>query len=326
MFVGMDVHRNRTQVCVLDEEGGGEVYNRNLANRPELFSELLGGLAADTPVVFEAAYGAGWVAELLEELHLEPHLAHPSGCRAIAAAKLKYDKLDARTLANLLRTGYLAEAWLAPAEVRDQRLLLRQRAWLVRARTMAKNRVRAQLADLGIAAPAGLWFAPGRAWLEDLDLPVMHRRVVSDCESLLAILEARIDGLDAQIRRDACADGRVAALCALPGVGVITAMTLVAEVGDISRFPTARKLCAGAGLTPSMRNSDRKAHHGHITKTGPPAVRHVLGEAAQVARRYEPYRSDFARIQHRRGTGIALVRTSRKLLTEAFHILRALQA
>ena len=84
MFVGMDVHRNRTQVCVLDEKRG-EVYNRNLANRPELLGQVLGELAADTPVVFEAAYGAGWVAELLEELHLEAHLAHPSGCRAIAA-------------------------------------------------------------------------------------------------------------------------------------------------------------------------------------------------------------------------------------------------
>ncbi len=112
----------------------------------------------------------------------------------------------------------------------------------------------------------------------------------------------------------------------IPGIGLLTAMTLAAEIGDIARFPTARKLCAWAGLTPSMRNSDRKAHHGHITKDGPAAVRHVLGEAAHVARHSEPYRSDFLRIQHRRGTGIALVRTSRKLMTQVFHTLRALEA
>jgi transposase len=239
---------------------------------------------------------------------------------------LKYDKVDARTLANLLRTGFLAEAWLAPPQVRDQRLLLRQRAWLVRARTRAKNRIRAQLADRGIAAPGGLWTHAGRDWLEDIELPAMHRWVVSDCEAMLAILESRIASLEAQIRRDARRDPRVEALCALPGVGVLTAVTLVAEIGDIGRFPTARKLCAWAGLTPSMRNSDRKPHHGHITKDGPPAVRHVLGEAAQVARRHQPYHSDFNRVQRRRGTGIALVRLARKLLTEAFHILHALEA
>jgi hypothetical protein len=123
MFVGINVHRNRTQVCLLEDDGA-EVYNRNVPNDQARLVELLGELKAGTPVVFEAAYGAAWVAELLEDLCLEPHLAHPSGCKAIASAKLKYDKLDARTLANLLRTGYLAEAWLAPPEVRDQHLLL----------------------------------------------------------------------------------------------------------------------------------------------------------------------------------------------------------
>ena len=206
-------------------------------------------------------------------------MAHPSGCKAIASAKLKYDKLDARTLANLLRTGYLAEAWLAPPEVREQRLLLRERAWLVRLRTMAKNRIRAQLAEEGIRPPVSLWTQTGHEWLEDLELSELHRRVVGDCEVLLAILESRIIGLEATIRADARHDPWVEAMRTIPGIGLLTAMTLTAEIGDIARFPTARKLCAWAGLTPSMRNSDRKAHHGHITKDGPAAVRHVLGEA-----------------------------------------------
>ncbi len=175
MFVGMDVHRNRTQVCLLEGDGA-EIYNRNVPNDQARLVELLGDLDAGTPVAFEAAYGAAWVAELLEDLSLEPHLAHPSGCKAIASAKLKYDKLDARTLANLLRTGYLAEAWLAPPEVREQRLLLRERAWLVRLRTMAKNRIRAQLAEEGIRPPVSLWTQTGHDWLEDLELSELHRR------------------------------------------------------------------------------------------------------------------------------------------------------
>jgi transposase len=154
----------------------------------------------------------------------------------------------------------------------------------------------------------------------------MHRCVVSDCQLLIELLESRVDSLEAEIRKQAKPDQRVEALMELRGIGLLTAMTLVAEIGDIARFPTARKLCAWAGLIPAMRNSDRKLRHGHITKAGPSAVRHVLGEAVQVAVRSEPYRADFLRTKRRRGTGIALVRCSRKLLIEVFHTLRSIGA
>ena len=130
--------------------------------------------------------------------------------------------------------------------------------------------------------------------------------------------------METEIRRQAKPDPRVDALCAIPGVGLLTAMTLVAEIGDINRFPTARKLCAWAGLIPAMRNSDRKLRHAHITKAGPRSVRHVLGEAAHVARHHEPYASDFAATKARRGTGIALVRVSRKLMVQVFFALNGL--
>lgn len=96
---------------------------------------------------------------------------------------------------------------------------------------------------------------------------------------------------------------------AIPGIGLLSAMTLVSEIGDISRFPTgAKAFCLD----------------GHITKAGPRSVRHVLGEAAHVACRHEPYASDFAATKRRRGTGIALVRISWKLLVEVFHVLSPL--
>jgi transposase len=115
---------------------------------------------------------------------------------------------------------------------------------------------------------------------------------------------------------------RVEALQQLPGIGRLTAMTLVAEIGDIRRFPTARKLCAWAGLTPSVRNSDRTVRHGHITKQGSKWVRFVLGEAAHVAKRYPPFAHPYADIAQRRGKNIATVAVSRKLLARCFHILK----
>jgi transposase len=109
VYVGMDVHRKRSQVALLDHDGT-QVLNRNLPNDPIELIPVLGQLERGTPVAFEAAYGWGWLADLLEELGLEPHLVHPSGCKAIAAARLKDDRVDDRTLAHLLRADLLPEA------------------------------------------------------------------------------------------------------------------------------------------------------------------------------------------------------------------------
>jgi transposase len=113
---------------------------------------------------------------------------------------------------------------------------------------------------------------------------------------------------------------------ALPGVGRLTAMTVVAEVGDIGRFPTARKLCAWAGLTPQVRNSDRTVRHGHITKQGSPWVRGILQEAAQTAKRHPMFAGAYAQLARRRGNHIATVAIARRLLARSFHILTQLEA
>src|SRR5215218_4860727 len=246
VYVGMDVHRKRSQVAIVDA-AGAQQRNRNLVNDPAKLVPVLGALPPGTPVAFEAAYGWGWLVELLEELELEPHLVHPSRCKAIASARLKNDKVDAATLAQLLRADLLPEAWIAPQATRDLRALLRHRAALVRLATGLKNRVHAVLADRGIGEERILWTGPGRAWLNDLELPPIPRAIINDCCGLLDALAMPIARLEREIAALAKPDPRVQALMALPGVGRLTAMTLVAEIGDIGRFPSARKLCAWAG-------------------------------------------------------------------------------
>jgi transposase len=324
VYVGMDVHRKRSQVAVVDDTGTAQ-RNRNVANDPAKLVPILGVLPPGTPVAFEAAYGWGWLVELLEELELEPHLVHPSRCKAIASARLKNDKVDAATLAQLLRADLLPEAWIAPQATRDLRALLRHRANLVRLATSLKNRVHAVLADRGISERSSLWTAPGRAWLASLDLPPTPRAIIQDCCGLLDTLATPIGRLEGEIAALAKPDPRVQALMALPGIGKLTAMTLVAELGDISRFPTARKLCAWAGLTPQVRNSDRKVRHGHITKQGSPWVRWILQEAAQTAKRHPMFVDTYSQLARRRGRNIATVAIARRLLARSFHILTQLE-
>src|SRR5215218_4356376 len=195
MYVGMDVHRKRSQVAIVDTAGVPQ-HNRNLANDPAKLVPVLGALPPGTPVAFEAAYGWGWLVDLLEELELEPHLVHPSRCKAIASAWLKNDKVDAATLAQLLRADLLPEAWIAPQATRDLRALLRHRAALVRLSTSLKNRVHAVLADRGIGEDRILWTGSGRAWLGDLELPPTPRVIIQDCCGLLDALASPIARLE----------------------------------------------------------------------------------------------------------------------------------
>jgi transposase len=177
VYVGMDVHRKRSQVAIVDAAGVPQ-RNRNVPNAPAKLVPVLGALPPGTPVAFEAAYGWGWLVELLEELELEPHLVHPSRCKAIASARLKNDKVDAATLAQLLRADLLPEAWIAPQQVRDLRALLRHRASLVRLSTFCKNRIHAVLADRGIGEDRILRTGPGRVWLASLELPPIPRAII----------------------------------------------------------------------------------------------------------------------------------------------------
>jgi transposase len=139
-WVGIDLHRRRSFVTAINEQGELSLQRR-IVNDREAFLELLGD-PDGTHVALEATYGWEWLADLLEDAGFELHLAHPLRTRVIAAARVKTDAVDARTLAQLLRAGLLPEAYIAPRELRDVRELLRHRVTLVTMRSAIKNRVR----------------------------------------------------------------------------------------------------------------------------------------------------------------------------------------
>jgi len=205
--------------------------------------------------------------------------------------------------------------------VRQLRALLRHRAQLVRLRTLLQNRIHAVLADHGQDRPSGCWSGPGRGWLASLELPAVSREVVEDDLALIDALQVPIDRLDAEVRQRARSDPRVKILTQLPGVGTFTALVILAEVGDITRFGSARKLASWAGLTPTVRGSDRTVRHGHISKQGSAWLRWILCEAAQTAKRHPDYAASYAAIARRRGKKIATTAIARKLLTRAWHLL-----
>jgi transposase len=223
-------------------------------------------------------------------------------------------------LAQLLRADLLPEAQLAPPAVRQLRAVLRHRASLIRLGTQLRNRIHAVAADHGYDRSAGYRAGPGRGWLAGLDLPAASREIVTGCLAVIDGLAPVIGRLDGELHQHAKADPRVKVLRTLPGVGEFTALVMLAEIGDISRFGSARKLASWAGLTPAVRGSDLKVRHGHISKQGSAWLRWVLNQAAQTAKRSPEFAAGYSSIAKRRGKKIATIAIARKLLTRAWHL------
>ena len=322
-WVGIDLHRRRSQIAIVDEHGE-LTGSRRIANDRDTFLELLGDPAGgQTHVALEATYGWEWLAELLEEAGYDLHLAHPLRTRAIAAARVKTDAIDARTLAQRLRAGMLPEAYIAPRELRDLRELLRHRATLTRMRSAVKNRVHAILAKHGILHQhSDLFGRGGREFLAALELRDAPRRMLDSLIALIEDFDREIADITREIDQRAREDDRVDVLCQIRGVGRYTALLIIAEIGDVTRFPTARHV-SWAGLAPTVRSSDGKARLGHISRQGSPALRWALVEAAQkITTGSGPLRDKFERIAKRRGRKIAKVAIARQILTLSYYGLR----
>jgi transposase len=321
--VGIDLHRKRSHVAVLDG-AGRQLLSRRIVNDPATFLELLGELDGESSIALEATYGWEWLADVLQDAGYELHLAHPMRTKAIASARVKTDAVDARTLAHLLRADLLPEAYIAPRELRDLRDLLRHRVALTRMRTSLKNRVSAVLAKNGIATPySDMFGVGGMRFLAELELREAARRRLDSTLALVGDFTREIEQTGREIDARAEQDPYVEVLCQIRGIGRYIAMLVIAEVGDIGRFATARRLCSWAGLTPTVRSSDGRARLGHISRQGSPPLRWALVEAAQhAARGGGPLRADYERIAKRRGKAVAKVAIARKILTLCFYGLR----
>jgi transposase len=273
-------------------------------------------------VVLEATYGWYWAADVLAEAGANVHLAHPLGVKGFVYRRVRNDERDASDLADLLRMGRLPEAWLAPPAVRGLREQVRHRCKLVALRSGLKAQVHSVLARQGVLLNMSDLFTPaGRKAINEagLDGP-FHARALS----LLRLIDAfdfEIDVITKRVAADLKHTPGYVAIQALPGVGPVLAAVFVAEIGDVTRFPSPRQLCSWAGMTPRHRESDTKVHRGRITKQGNNLVRWAAVEAVQRVH-YGPIATVKARLTAKRGNNIAKVAAARELLTLVYYGLR----
>jgi transposase len=318
IHVGVDLHQRFCYMTALEARGkimqAGPVTNEKLALR-RYFRQFRG---KEVQVAVEAC--GFWPAfrEVVEPEVTRLVLVHPQRVKAIASAKLKNDRVDSETLAHLLRCDLLPESWKA-----DGATQVRLRATLVRHRTRLKNQVHAVLHQQGLRSPVtDLFGKRGRLWLTGVKLPAQARESVNVCLRLLDGYSEEIQKQNLQLSEKAKNDKRVEWLLTIPGIGECSAMMLLAEIGEIGRFPDQEALCSYAGLVPRVRESAGKAARGGITRQGSPWLRWMMVEAAQVATRSSPAaRRYYERLLRKKHKHVARVALARKLLIAVYALL-----
>jgi transposase len=321
-YLGVDLHRRRTYVVLMDKEG--EISDqRRMPN--DAMSDYVAQLPESTFAVLEATGNWSYMYDVLAEGVDEVVLAHPKRVKAIAAAKIKNDRIDASILAHLARAKLVPTSYAPPPEIRELRDLVRHRARLVKERTRHKNRVHHLLAKYNLHSPyTDLFGKGGRAFLEKIQdqLSATHQLLLDNYLQLVDGLDERLKPVDKELRAWARTDPRASLLTTMPGVGVYTAAVIVAEIGDVARFTGPKQLCSFAGLVPSTRSSDTHIRHGRITKEGSPWLRWVMVLAAQKGPASSPRLAEFYdRLMQRSGKKTARVALARKMLTIVYYML-----
>jgi transposase len=324
-YIGLDVHKRVVEAVILDAQGCVVYRDRFACTRAALERFARAHLRKDDALALEATTNTWDVVAVLE-----PHVgrlvvSNPLRTRAIAEAKIKTDRIDARVLAELLRADYLPEVWRPDRETQRLRQITSRRASLVGQRTAVKNRLHAVLHQRLEHAPVRDVFGKaGRAWLGALELDAVDRTFVASELRLLGALEAEIAELGRLLAERGWRDRRVKLLMTLPGVDLAVAQTILAALGDVARFASGDHAASYLGLVPSTYQSSDSCYHGPITKRGRSQARWMLVQAAQhLGSHPGPLGVFFRRLARKKNRNVAVVATARKLVVIAWHLLAA---
>jgi transposase len=329
-FVGLDVHRRYATVAAVDRDQQIVLTARRI-DFDEFETWVRKHLRPTDAVTLEATSNAWHLYDLLAPLVASVTVANPIQVALIAKARVKTDPRDALTLARLLAAGMLPSVWVPPAEVRELRALSTHRSRLIKQRTQARNRLRSVLTRHNLVAPAGEVFGSvQRAWWDGLQLPPSEKLRVRHDLAVLNSLEPLVKEADAELVRQSILPpwaGQAAFLVQLPGIGVHSAMVLLAAIGDIQRFPAPHRLVGYAGLGARVHSSGQEHYGGRITKQGRCDIRSTMVEAAWMAvRSHEYWKRLFERLADRLGRPKAIVAIARKLLVVIWHVLSRQEA
>lgn len=322
-YVGLDVHKRFIVACALTPEGK-VAFRRRFDCTPEAIVQFgKTELKREDQVALEVTTHSLSVAQFLAPFVQRVVVSNPTRTKAIAQATVKTDSVDAKTLADLLRSDYLPEVWQPDPQIADLRSLVSLRAQLSRARTRYINRIRSILLQLMIELPARRMDADAaRNALKTIQLPDCEQLQVDTLLRLIDHTQTGIEGIDAKLAVIAETTLEIKLLMTLPGVGVLGAAALWAAIGDIHRFKTSNHLAGYLGLAPRVKQSGDHTWYGSITKAGSTEARRLLVLAAHHLQTHQgPLGEFYRRLRAKKHGSIAAVAAARKIAEVAFHML-----
>lgn len=302
-FIGLDYHQHSVQVCVMNRQGD---ILRN-ATRPNDWKQVVEVVPENGRVfaAVEACCGASdFAEELIQHAGWSVDLAHPGYVARIKQSPDKTDWSDAKLLADLERVGYLPKVWLAPSWIRELRRLVRYRQQQANQRRNVKLRIRALLRDQRAKGPAGInpWTKAWRAWAESCPtIGETSRWILTEHFKEIDSLSAAIRNVEKQLQTLTAEDAVVCKLLEQHGIGLVTAVTLRAEIGRFDRFRSGKQLARFCAVTPRNASSGQRQADAGLIKAGNRELRRVLIEAAQRLKRCDDYWSAFAERMKERG-------------------------
>ena len=328
IVMGLDQHRAQITADWIDTETG-EVRRGRVApaDRAGVRGFLERFRGQELEVALEATTGWRFVVEELRRIGAGVHLAEPAETAGLRGPKkrAKGDRADARHLRELLMVKRLPESWISPDHILDLRSRVRLRHTLSEQRGEWQQRIQATLYHHGCPQRRSLMVGDGRAWLAAQPLPPTAREQVTVALAMLDALDAQMAPIEKELRAYARRQAGCKALMAHYGIGELTAVTILAELGDCARFSSSRQAVRYAGMDITVHQSDQRRSPGHLSRQGPPALRWALFEAAQVARRSgSPDRGYYEQAADRLGANRACLAVARKLLKRSYHTLREL--
>ena len=330
LHVGMDLSRTRLDIHVMDESGKTLEVSAFPPDRDGLrhLVKHVTSSFGSVPVVgvIESMNGARFVHDQLELAGWTVEIADARKVKGIAPLACKTDKIDSWLLAELSRRDLVPAIWLPGPAVRGTRELARWRLHLVHHRSALKSRIHSALMAFGHPCPVSdLFGTAGLALLGRLALPEPWAGDVKAALALIEVLDDQIDDLDSEIHRAVRTSPEMVLLMSIPGIGFILAYTIMSELGEISRFASAKKLCGYSGLCPRVYQSGGADHRGSLSKNRPRYLRWALIEAATTAARHPIYRDRYQRTAKRlgrqRGKKVARVELARTLAEVIWHVL-----
>jgi len=322
-YVGIDYHTKYALATRMKYDGTIISQDKIPTEREAIRGYLL-QLPKHSQVVLEATVNWYSFAEWSHDLPIEVKLAHPQKTKAIASARIKTDSIDSKTLADLLRSNFIAESYLAPQDIRDTRELVRARTTLVRMSVKLQSRIRSVLHKTGERITARkIRSKKGRQELARLPLRSIYRDEIETCLRLLDVIGEEVVCYEAKIKNQAEVSKDTQLLMSIPGISFYSALLITSEIGDYTRFASSRKLCSWAGLVPSVYASGGKTRRGKIIKQGSKNLRFVLLQAVpHVKRKCKRLNRLYERVARKHGKNTARIAVARRLLAIILMMLK----